>query len=153
MLFLWNGVTDLTDSWFKRFKIWNLDEINWSFLPKNNCHGGKMHTYNSRQRCEFVWTREDACDGASFRLLKIWRNRDSNKAMDYLIKCNEARIVASVLKWPLSKIAQHTGNTTVSWVIICDPSRSPLLNHLDLLDIFLCIGAPDRGSIFNLRSY
>ena len=34
--------------------------------------------------------------GVSFRLLKILRNRDGNKAMDYLVKRNEPRIVASV---------------------------------------------------------
>ena len=34
-------------------------------------------------------------------------------AMDYLVKCNEARIVASVLKRPPSEIAQHIGHTAV----------------------------------------
>ena len=26
----------------------------------------KMHIFNSRQRCEFVRTKEDACDGCIF---------------------------------------------------------------------------------------
>ena len=49
----------------------------------------------------------------SFRLLKIRGNRDSNKAMDYILKRKEAPIVASVLKRPSSEIAQHIGHTTV----------------------------------------
>ena len=44
----------------------------------------------------------------SFQLLKIF-----GTGMDYLVKRNEARIVASVLKRPPSKIAHHIGHTTV----------------------------------------
>ena len=51
--------------------------------------------------------REDACDGCIFSVAQNITKSGCNKAMNYLLKRNDARIVASVLKRPPSEITQR----------------------------------------------
>ena len=86
-------------------------------------------------------------------MFEVCRHGNCSKAMVhvYLEKHRESDVITAIFEGAPVHVTQHRRNTIIWGVIVADLPCSPSLDHFYLMNVFLCIRAPQGGGILNLK--